>query len=121
MRVRSIIEEMLRRFFDHEAVAAISAFFGFTLIVPALIFVRSKNDYVRFWAAQSIVFFILILLIDWITLLVRGFNFLPSLIFVITAVVWLTMVYKSWTGTLWEIPFIGKIAKRVQKQGGSRS
>lgn len=111
---------MLRRFFDKETIAVISTSLGFTLIVPAFILFRSKDEYVRFWAAQSLVFFTLVLLVDWITLLVRGFNFLPSLIFVLTAVVWLIMVYKSWLGVIWKIPFVGSLTRRVQKQGGSR-
>ena len=111
---------MLRRFFDKEALAALSTFFGFTLVVPAFILFRSRDEYVRFWAAQSLTFFLLVFLVDWVTLLVRGFNFLPSLIFILTAVVWLTMVYKSWLGIFWQIPFVGALAKRVQKQGGSR-
>lgn len=109
---------MLRRFLDKETVAAISTFFGFTLIVPAFILFRSKDEYVRFWAAQSLVFFVLVLIVDWITLRVRGFNFLPSLVFILTASVWLTMIYKSWLGTIWRIPFVWALAKRVQKQGG---
>lgn len=111
---------MLKRLLDKETVAAVSAILGFTLIVPALILFRSKDEYVRFWAAQSLVFFILVLLVDWITLLFRGFNFLPSLIFILTAAVWLMMVYKSWLGMIWRIPFVWVLAKRVQEQGRSR-
>ena len=84
---------MLRRFFDRESVAALTTFFGFTLIVPAFILFRSKDEYVRFWAAQSLTFFILVLLVDWLTLLFRGFNLLPSLIFIFTGIVWATIVY----------------------------
>src|SRR3989344_4637227 len=112
---------MLRRFFDRESVAALTTFFGFTLIVPAFILFRSKDEYIRFWAAQSLTFFILVLLVDWLTLLFRGFNFLPSLIFILTGIVWTTMVYKSWLGITWKIPFVGDLARRVQKQGGSSS
>lgn len=112
---------MIRRFFDKEALAAISTFFGFTLIVPVFFLLRSRDEYIRFWSAQALTFFVLILIVDWIALLARVFNFLPSLIFILTVVVWMTMVYKSWLGVIWEIPFIGKLARRVQKQAGSRS
>ncbi|MBI4157515.1 hypothetical protein HY502_01565 [Candidatus Woesebacteria bacterium] len=111
---------MLRRVFNKENIAVLSTILGFTLVVPTFILFRSKDEYVRFWAAQSLTFFILVLLVDWITLLVRGFNFLPSLIFIITAVVWTTMVYKSWLGITWKIPLVGTLASRVQKQRGSR-
>lgn len=103
-----------------ENLAAISTFFGFTLVVPALILFRSKDGYVRFWAAQSLVFFGLVFLVDWFVLLTRIFNFLPSLIFIATMVVWLIMIYKSWLGTTWEMPLVGKLAKRVYKSRGSR-
>lgn len=104
-----------------ENLAAVSTFFGFTLIVPALILFRSKDEYVRFWAAQSLAFFILVFLADWAVLLIRVFNFLPSLIFIITMLVWLIMVYKSWIGVTWQIPMLGRLAKRVYKQRGSRA
>ena len=112
---------MLRRVLDRETRAAISTFFGFTLIVPALILFRSKDEYVRFWAGQSLAFFILVFLADWVVLLIRVFNFLPSLIFLLTVLVWLIMVYKSWLGETWQIPLIGKLAKRVYQSRGSRA
>lgn len=110
----------MRRFLDRETLAAIATLFGLTLFVPAFIFWRSKDGYVRFWAAQSLTFFVLVFLLDALVLRIRFFNFLPSLIFVITMIVWLIMVYKSWLGYAWEIPFVGRLAKRVHQQGGSR-
>lgn len=120
---------MLKRVLDkqslplrgRETLAAISTFFGFTLIVPIFVFLRSKDEYVRFWAAESLTFFVLVFLVDAVVLRIRVFNFLPSLIFVLTMIVWLVMVYKSWLGYTWEIPIVGKLAKRVHKQGGSRT
>lgn len=111
----------MKNVLDKETWAAISTLLGFSLIVPAFIFWRSKDEYVRFWAAQSLTFFILIFALDTIVLQFRLFNFLPSLIFVITMIVWLIMVYKSWLGYTWQIPLIGHLARRVQQQGGSRS
>ncbi len=112
---------MLKRVFDAETLAAISALFGFTLIVPAIFLWRSKDELVRFWSAQSLVFFLLIFLADTLVLRIRIFNFLPSLIFILTMIVWLIMVYKSWLGVKWEIPLIGKLVQRVYKPRGSRS
>lgn len=106
---------MFKRFFDKEMVAALTTTFSFTIVVPLFIFFRSKDEYVRFWAAQSVIFFLIIFLIDSINFLFRGFNFLPAIIFLVTGLVWLTMVYKSWLGTYWRIPFVGGLARRVFK------
>lgn len=111
----------MKKLLDREILAAISTGLGFTIFVPALLFWRSKDPYVRFWAAESLTFFVLVFLLDTIVLRIRLFNFLPSLIFILTIIIWLIMVYKSWLGYTWEIPLIGKLARHVHKQGGSRS
>ena len=116
-----VVKWSMRKMLDKETSAAIATGLGFTLIVPAIMFWRAKDEYVRFWAAQSLVFFLLVFLADAIVLRIRIFNFLPSLIFLLTMIVWLIMVYKSWLGYTWEIPLVGKLAKRVHKQGGSRT
>lgn len=111
----------MRKIFDKEMLAAISTLLGFTLVVPALFLWRSKDELIRFWAAQSLTFFILVFVADTVVLRIRIFNFLPSLIFILTMIIWLTMVYKSWLGTYWEIPLIGTLARRVYKPQGSRT
>ena len=105
----------MRKIFDKETLAAISTLFGFTLIVPALFLFRSKDEFVRFWAGQALVFFTLVFVVDWLVLLVRIISFLPSLIFILTLIVWLIMVYKSWLRVTWEMPFIGRLTRRVFK------
>src|SRR3990167_3726998 len=71
-----VVKWSMRKVLDTETLAPIATGLGFKLIGPAVIFWRSKDEYVRFWAAQSLVFFVLVFLLDAIVLRIRLFNFL---------------------------------------------
>jgi len=99
-----------------ETAAALSTLLGPTLVVPVLFILLEKDEFVRFWAFQSIVVNLTLFVLNWVLVLTIFLVFLTPLVFVLGVVLWLTMTYKAWQGQRWEVPFIGKFAVQLMKK-----
>ncbi len=99
-----------------ETAAALSTLLGPTLVVPVLFILLEKDEFVRFWAFQSIVVNLTLFVLNWVLVLTIFLVFLTPLVFVLGVVLWLTMTYKAWQGQKWEVPFIGKFAVQLMKK-----
>jgi uncharacterized membrane protein len=101
-----------------ETSAALATLFGPTIVVPILFVLIEKDDYVRFWAMQSVVTSATLFVAFWaigafIFILGPVVAFVNSLLMLLGFVMWLTYVYKSWQGERWMAPFVGKIAENL--------
>lgn len=99
-----------------ETAAALATLLGPTLVVPVLFILLEKDEYVRFWAFQSIVVFVALFVLKWVFVLTIFLIFLTPIVFVLGMVLWLVMTYKAWQGEKWEVPFIGKFAGQLMKK-----
>ncbi len=99
-----------------ETAAALAVLLGPTLIVPVLFILLEKDEFVRFWAFQSIVVYIALFILNWLLVLTIFLIFLTPLIFILGVVLWLLMTYKAWQGQRWEVPFIGKLAVKLMNK-----
>lgn len=88
---------------------------------------EKKNAFVRFWAMQSVIFggamlafsivsrvavfvFRHIPLLGWLLLILLGI--LGMILGVVFFVVWIITIIKAFSNVEWEIPFLGKLARR---------
>jgi len=78
-------------------------------------YIFSKNVFVRFHAMQSIVTFSVLVLLQIILTFIPVLSRLVPLLTILTFVLWLVLIYRSWLGDRWEVPFIGKLAARFVK------
>ncbi|HKC04382.1 MAG TPA: DUF4870 domain-containing protein [Patescibacteria group bacterium] len=99
-----------------ETSAALCALLGPTLVVPVLFILLEKDEFVRFWAFQSIVVNLTLFVLNWVLVLTIFLVFLTPLVFVLGVVLWLLMTYKAWQGMKWEVPFVGKFAVQLMKR-----
>lgn len=103
-----------------ETSAALCTLLGPSIVVPVLFILLEKDEFVRFWAFQSIVVFLILELLPWIVGLTI---ILAPLLFVIVplctiagVILWLVMTYKAWQGDRWEVPLFGKLAAAIMKK-----
>lgn len=99
-----------------ETAAALCTLLGPTLVVPVLFILLEKDEFVRFWAFQSIIVYVALFILNWVFVLSIFLIFLTPLVFILGIVLWLIMTYKAWQGDKWEVPFIGKIAVQLMKR-----
>lgn len=99
-----------------ETAAALCTLLGPTLVVPVLFIILEKDEFVRFWAFQSIVVYLVLFVLNWVLILTIFLALLTPLVFVIGVVLWLIMTYKAWQGDKWEVPLIGKLAAQIMKK-----
>lgn len=99
-----------------ETSAALATLLGPTLVVPVLFILLEKDEFVRFWAFQSIVVYLALFILNWVFVLTIFLVFLTPLVFVLGVVLWLIMTYKAWQGQKWEVPFLGKFASGLMKK-----
>jgi uncharacterized membrane protein len=95
-------------------VAALAYVFG---PVSGVIFLLLEKDpFIRFHAAQSIVVIgglsLLWMLLPFTIILLP----LTPLIFVGLFILWLMLIYRSWQGDEWEVPFLGKYARMLVRK-----
>src|SRR5688572_27967469 len=68
-----------------------------------------RDQYVKFHSAQSIVVVGGLFLL-WIVLSFT-LTFLTPIVFILLFILWLMLIYKSWQGDEWEVPYLGKYAR----------
>lgn len=99
------------------------ALLSYMLWLPGgiILFATSKDSYVRYHAAQSILFSVFMLAI-YIFLRVFGFMFwflLPVVAITIWTVIfagWVILMIKSYQGEKFRLPVLGKLAEKFAKQ-----
>lgn len=84
---------------------ALAYLFGWVSGVVLLLV--SKDSFVRFHAAQSIVVFGLLTLLSFIPFL--GWALAP----ILSLVLWLVLMFKAYQGEMWEVPVVGKWAGKI--------
>lgn len=99
-----------------ETAAALTTLLGPTLIVPVLFLLLEKDEFVKFWAVQSLVVYVALFVLKWTLALSVILLVLIPLVFIVGAVLWLIMTYKAWQGERWEVPFLGKFAAKLMKK-----
>ena len=99
-----------------ETAAALCTLLGPTLVVPVLFIILEKDEFVKFWAFQSIVVYLVLFVLNWVLILTIFLALLTPLVFVIGIVLWLVMTYKAWQGDKWEVPLLGKLAMSLMKK-----
>lgn len=104
----------LRTGLDKNTAAALSYVIFF--VSGLIIYFVDKDPYVRFHAMQSVVVFGSLIFLN----LVFGaigymFGAVASLLTILIFILWLTMIYKAWQGDEWEVPFLGKYARKLVK------
>ncbi len=79
--------------------------------VTGLVFVlvEKDNQYVRFHAMQSVMFFAALTILSFVPVL--GWLLSP-LLMILGFIVWLVAIYKSYNGETFELPVVGKLAKK---------
>jgi len=99
-----------------ESSAALAVLLGPTLVVPVLFLLLEKDEYVKFWAFQSIVVYMTMYVLNWVLVFSVFLIVATPLVFILGIVLWLTMTYKAWQGVKWEVPLLGQLAKQLMNK-----
>jgi uncharacterized membrane protein len=99
-----------------ETAAALCTLLGPTLVVPVLFILLEKDEFVKFWAFQSIVVYLTLFILNWVLAFTVFLIVLTPLVFILGLILWLLMTYKAWQGDKWEVPFIGKLAVKLMNK-----
>lgn len=85
-------------------------------ITGVVFLVIEKDPFVKFHAMQSIVVFGGLFVLQ----ILMGFTIilfpLTPIIGIISFILWLLLVYKAWQGEEWEVPYVGKYARKFLKK-----
>jgi uncharacterized membrane protein len=85
-------------------------------ITGVIFLVLEKDSFVRFHAMQSIVVFLGLFILQWIMGITIILLPLVPLVSILSFVLWLLLIYKAWMGDEWEVPVLGKYAKKWMKK-----
>lgn len=85
-------------------------------VTGVIFLVLEKDPYVRFHAMQSIVVFVVLFVLQWVLGLTLVLLPLVPLISILGFVLWLLLIYKAWQGQEWEVPVLGKYARKLVKK-----
>ncbi len=106
---------------NKETSAALATLFGPTIVVPILFLLIEKDEYVRFWAMQSVVTSAFLFILFWgigifVFVVAPIVAFVNGILMLLGFILWLTYVYKSWLGERWEAPIVGNISLNLLKK-----
>ncbi len=85
-------------------------------VTGVIFLLLEKDPFVRFHAMQSVVVFLTLFLLQWVFGLTIILFPLVPLISVLSFVLWLLLIYKTWQGDEWEVPLLGKWARKFVKK-----
>ena len=85
-------------------------------ITGVIFLVLEKDPYVRFHAMQSIVVFGSLFVLQWVFGLTLILLPLVPLLSILGFVLWLLLIYKAWQGNEWEVPVLGRHARKLVKK-----
>jgi uncharacterized membrane protein len=97
--------------FDANVAAALSYLVGFVTGVIFLL-VEKDNKFVRFHAMQSTLFFLAAVIVDVVLQVIPFIGFLVVIfvVFPVSVIVWLLMMYKAYQGEDFKLPLVGQWA-----------
>lgn len=78
--------------------------------------VTSKDSFVRFHAMQSTVVFVALFVLQWLLGITIILFPISALIGLVSFILWLVLIYKAWQGEEWEVPVLGKLARKFVKK-----
>ncbi len=90
-------------------IAALAAYLFPFLGGLVMLAVEKDDRFVRFHAAQSIVFWICALILTALLGWIPVINVLYSIVFIAA---WIFLMYQAWTNKEFEIPYLGAIARK---------
>jgi uncharacterized membrane protein len=82
-------------------------------VTGVIFLVLEKDPFVRFHAMQSIVLSIFFAVVPWILGFTIILAILVPIISILGLIVWLLCIYKAWMGEEWEVPILGKLARKL--------
>lgn len=85
-------------------------------ITGVIFLVLEKDPYVRFHAMQSIVVFVSLFILQAVLGMTIVLAALVPLVSILSFVLWLLLIYKAWQGEKWEVPVLGKYARKFGKK-----
>ena len=85
-------------------------------VTGVIFYLLDKNPFVRFHAMQSIVVFVVLFVLQWVFGLTIVLLPMVPLISILGFVLWLLLIYKAWQGEEWEVPVLGKYARKFLKK-----
>lgn len=85
-------------------------------VTGVIFLVIEKDKFVRFHAMQSIVVFVSLFILQWILGITIILLPIVPLISLLSFVLWLLLIYKAWQGEEWEVPVLGKYARKFAKK-----
>lgn len=85
-------------------------------ITGVIFLILEKDSFVRFHAMQSIVVFVGLFILQWVFGLTIVLLPLVPLLSILGFVLWLLLIYKAWQGEEWEVPVLGKYARKFVKK-----
>jgi uncharacterized membrane protein len=85
-------------------------------ITGVIFLVLEKDPYVRFHAMQSVVVFAGLFILQWVLGLTLILLPLVPLVSIVSFILWLLLIYKAWQGVEWEVPVLGKYARKFVKK-----
>jgi len=106
-----------------EVEAVLVTLLGPTVVVPILFLLVEKDEFVRFWAMQSLVTSVIYLVVLWgigifaFTIVLAPFvAFINGALMLVGFILWLLYIYKAWQGEKWVVPVVGKITENLLKK-----
>lgn len=78
--------------------------------------ITSKDEFVKFHAMQSTVVSVAIFVLQWVLGITVILFPLAALISLVGFILWLVLIYKAWQGQEWEVPVLGKMARKFLKK-----
>ncbi len=85
-------------------------------ITGVIFFIIEKDSFVRFHAMQSIVVFVGLFILQWVLGLTLILLPLVPIVGILSFILWLLLIYKAWQGEEWEVPMLGKFARKLVKK-----
>lgn len=85
-------------------------------ITGVVFLLLEKDPFVKFHAMQSIVVFGGLFVLQWVLALTVILAPLSGLLVIVSFVLWLMLIYKAWQGQEWEVPVLGKYARKFVKK-----
>ena len=82
-------------------------------ITGVIFLILEKDPFVRFHAMQSIVTFVVLFVLQWVLGLTIVLLVLVPLVGIVSFILWLLLIYKAWMGEEWEVPILGKVARKL--------
>ncbi len=83
-----------------------------SVVTGVFFLIMERDPYVRFHAMQSIVFSIVIIAINMVFSIIPVVNLLVPFLMLAEFVIWLILIYRASQGVEWELPVIGKYARK---------